>query len=658
MINIDLTNFRFIINFDYVAMLVMTIMLIYMFVGRLISLRRSKIFTVVILLSMIATSFDIFRANIINKMIETSNYNSNMLIHANILQTLYYLFLLFATLGFFLYVIDISCGTGYLWKKKLFLILLIIPALTMLTITIMDFFGEMLLTFVYANGKLYLKVNFLFIGIVFGLAMVYLVLTIVFMVRFRSVFEKKQTIGMSLILPLVAVGLIAEMIVDKLLVLGFMISICIILVQTILEASEDLIDENTKLYNMSEFIKRVRKIYINKENKYLLLIKTTNYHELIKEFDSNDVYEFNMLVTKTLNDLRKMAKMKDELFSLNNGYYASFMSAEAIKHSNSDNFRDSIVARESKIDFIPVIERCLLELPNDFDSADEVVNFVNNYRQAISFNRTFTVYHDVKDDKNLIIANHLEQIIDTGLKENEFVVYYQPIYSTKTKKFKTAEALVRLNSKKYGFISPASFIPYAEKTGRINEIDSFVMEEVFKFVSSSIFQILELEYIEINLSMAECVDPNLVDRIKELMERYSIDPKNINLEITESFDASEMELINNNLNQLVELGFKFSLDDYGTGYSNINRFSKLPISIVKIDKSLVDESEDINIKKLLDYSFNIVKDLDKQTVVEGVETKEQLDRFIDYGATYIQGYYFSNPLNYDSYIDFVHERNK
>ena len=658
MINMDLTNFKFIINFDYVAIMVMAIMLIYMFIGRLITLRRSKIFTVVIVLSMIATTLDIFRANLANGIIANNNSDSGLIALLNILQSTYLLVLFSSTFGFILYIIDISCGVAYLRKRKFRFILLCLPALAMFTITMMNYFMDMILKFSYIDNKLTLKVNMIFTCIVFGSAFIYLVLTIVMMIRFKIVFEKKQVIGMSLILPFVAVGIVAEIVVPKLLVLGFMVSMCIILIQTVLESSEDLIDDNTKLYNIAEFIKRLRKVYINKEKKYLLLIKTTNYHELIKTYDSDEVYEFNMLVTATLNETRKKAKMKDELYSLNNGYYASIMGEDTIKLANSDNFLDSIVAKDIRIDFIPIIERCLVELPVDFDSADEVVNFVNNYRQAISFKRDFTVYRLVKNDKDLIIANHLEQIIDTGLKENEFVVYYQPIYSVRSKKFKTAEALVRLNSKKFGFISPNSFIPYAEKTGRINEIDSFVMEEVFKFVSSSIFEVLGLDYIEINLSMAECIDPNLIERITDLMERYSVDPKNINLEITESFDVSEQEIINDNLKKLVDLGFKFSLDDYGTGYSNINRFSSLPVSIIKIDKSLVDESENNDIKKLLDYSFNIVKDLNKQTVVEGVETREQLERFIDYGATYIQGYYFSKPLNYESYIDFVQAKNR
>ena len=181
------------------------------------------------------------------------------------------------------------------------------------------------------------------------------------------------------------------------------------------------------------------------------------------------------------------------------------------------------------------------------------------------------------------------------------------------------------------------------------------MDEVFKFVSSDLFKDLGLEYIDINLSMAECSNPKLVERIIKLKDKYNVNPKNINLEITESFDISELDVINDNLNRLTKIGFELSLDDFGSGYSNIKRFSNLPISIVKIDKSLVDECNDKKMRKLLDYSFNVVNTLNKQTVVEGVETKEQLDLFIEYGATYIQGYYFSKPVEFNSYIEFLRE---
>ena len=168
---------------------------------------------------------------------------------------------------------------------------------------------------------------------------------------------------------------------------------------------------------------------------------------------------------------------------------------------------------------------------------------------------------------------------------------------------------------------------------------------------------LGLSYIELNLSMAEIINPIFIKRVRELMLKYNVNPDNINMEITESFESSELGIINDNLRKLTDMGFKLSLDDYGTGYSNINRFVSLPISIVKIDKSLVDESENEGIKKILDYSFTLVRSLNKETVVEGIETEEQLNRFIEFGADFIQGYYFSKPLDFDKIVEFLYKNN-
>ena len=654
----DISGFQYIINFEYVAIAVMVIVLVYMVINKMFILKRSKLFTFIIIMSIVFNIFNIFKSSIINSLITSGDYNQTLLALANIFQTLHLLTFFLATFLFVCYVVIISCGTDFTRKKIWRLLLLMAPIIIAIGIIISNFFINTGLMYEVDSGKLVININLVFMIILGVIILLYFVATSILVHKFRNIFERKQIWTLFSILPLVSIGIIVESIVPSLLILSFIISIAIIIVQVILESTEDLIDSNTNLYNESEFIKSIKKIYIGSIDKLVVLIKTTNYSELVKTYDVNEVNKFNFTVTDCLNKVRKKRKITDELYSLGNGYYASIMDEGIFIAEDNNYFLEAINLETASIDFKPMIERCILKLRDDFESSDDVVNFVNNFRQSISFNTPLTFYGDVKNDKTLIVANHLEQIIDVGLKENEFVVYYQPIYSTKYKKFKTAEALVRLNSKKYGFISPGSFIPYAERTGRIADIDSFVMEEVFKFVSGSIFSVLGLDYIEINLSMAECVDPKLVDRISDLLEKYNVDPKNVNLEITESFDASEQELINNNLNKLVEMGFELSLDDYGTGYSNINRFSSLPISIVKIDKSLVDESEDENIKKILNYSFNIVKDLKKQTVVEGVETKEQLDRFIAFGADYIQGYYFSKPLDFEKYIDFIQEKNE
>ena len=183
------------------------------------------------------------------------------------------------------------------------------------------------------------------------------------------------------------------------------------------------------------------------------------------------------------------------------------------------------------------------------------------------------------------------------------------------------------------------------------------MKKVFKFIASEEFIKLGLDYIEINLSMVDCMDNTLADRIIGLMKEYNISPRSINLEITESYDSLNNEASRDNINKLEQYGINFSLDDYGTGYSNIERFSKFPIKIVKIDKSLVDLANEESMKMVLKNTFKLISELRRETVVEGVETEEQVVMFEELGCNYIQGYYFSKPLPLNDFITFIGDKN-
>lgn len=656
MIHIDLKDFQYIINYEYVAILIMIIMLGYMIFEKLLKFRRSRIFNSSIILSIISTSIDIIKSYLVNTIIKDPSVGESMITVINVLQTLYLLLLFVSIFGFLTYIAFITCGLEYIHRKTIRKIMFYVPEMLLLIITFLNFFSPTVLRFSFDNG-IFFNVNIPGIFVSVSLSMIYLIYSIILMFKYRKIFEKKQVATITFVVPLMAVGFVTQLIVPKLLILSFMIAICIILVLTVLESSEDMIDDNTKMYNEEELIKVVKKCYFSHEGKSIVLIKMGNFKDLMKSYNMVDIFNYTRETTIVMNKFKKANSLKFEMYSLNNGYYAFVGNNDYNVNFRTEDLLDYVYSIGICPDFIPDYEICYIRLTEDFENSDEAINFINNYRDIISFDSNFTKYSLVKDEKDLNIKNHLEQIIDTALKENEFQVYYQPIYSIKEKKFKTAEALVRLISKKYGFISPGSFIPYAENTGRITEIDSFVMEEVFKFVSSPTFEELGLDYIEINLSIAECVQNNLISRIKTLLDKYNVNPSRINIEITESYDTDEQRKINKNLNKLVELGFRLSLDDFGTGYSNISRFSTMPISIIKIDKSLVDKSIDEDIKKVLDYSFKLVNELDKETVIEGVETLDQLERFKEYGATFIQGFYFSKPLDYNNYVDFVKNNN-
>lgn len=196
----------------------------------------------------------------------------------------------------------------------------------------------------------------------------------------------------------------------------------------------------------------------------------------------------------------------------------------------------------------------------------------------------------------------------------------------------------------------------AETSGKIKKIDKVVMRKVFEFISTDTFDKLGLKYIEINLSMIDCMDDKFADDVIKLMDEFKIDSSKINLEITESADSFEYEATIKNIEKLKDKNISFSIDDYGTGYSNIERFQKAPVQIVKIDKSLVDVSDNETIKMVLKNTFNLISLLNRETVVEGIETKEQVERFKEFGCDYIQGYFFSKPLPINDFINFIEKQ--
>ena len=142
------------------------------------------------------------------------------------------------------------------------------------------------------------------------------------------------------------------------------------------------------------------------------------------------------------------------------------------------------------------------------------------------------------------------------------------------------------------------------------------------------------------------------------MKKYKVDAKYINLEITETAAAYSHQNLMDNILKLHKSGISFSLDDYGTGYSNMSRIASMPFSIIKIDKSIVDALED-NKKMpiILENTVKMVKDMDMEIVIEGVETRELLDSFVEMGCDFIQGYYFSRALPQREFCDFIRENN-
>lgn len=249
----------------------------------------------------------------------------------------------------------------------------------------------------------------------------------------------------------------------------------------------------------------------------------------------------------------------------------------------------------------------------------------------------------------------VEAALVRGLQEKRIEAYFQPIYSTTEDKVVGAEALARLRDPELGFIPPLEFIQIAERTGSIKELGRQVFEQTCKFISTERPDIFGLRFVNVNLSPAQCMNEELVEEMSEIAAKYGVAMNMFDFEITES-SMDDLTLLKKQMLRLQSSGAELSLDDFGTGTSNLTRLLELPIHVVKLDMDIVFSFFSGEAKLLPDL-VRMFQNAKMQIVVEGVETAEMKSVLADMGCDYEQGYYFSKPIPGQDFIEYLQAQN-
>lgn len=249
----------------------------------------------------------------------------------------------------------------------------------------------------------------------------------------------------------------------------------------------------------------------------------------------------------------------------------------------------------------------------------------------------------------------IEKAVRLAIDRNALLVYYQPIFSVEKNAYNSAEALVRLNDEKLGWISPEEFIPIAEKNGLIIALGECVLRSVCKFIRDNKLSESSVEYIEVNMSPVQLQQPEYYKKIISILEEYDVKPSQINIEITETANmAGSSDTVNDNIKHIVDYGITLSLDDYGSGYSNLDYINHMPFNIIKIDKFIVwDAFQNIKAGITLEYTIRMLNALSYNIVAEGVETKEQKEHLANIGCHYMQGWYYSKAVSSDEFMKVI-----
>ncbi|HAG68846.1 MAG TPA: hypothetical protein DCL38_02605, partial [Lachnospiraceae bacterium] len=411
----------------------------------------------------------------------------------------------------------------------------------------------------------------------------YLLFGTVYLTGCRSFIERSKFVALMSMYVLSAIAVLWQLFRPRYLVEMFSTAIAFLMVILLVLRPEEITDSSVGLPSWKAYKAELRKIVTTRHPVQIFAVRFINA-ERVRAYLGEEMYAgyFSAVAGQIDRFLHEERFPEDMYFEAPGNLYcivdSSFRSLDLSEKQRL--FFDAITEHTQDFERMGVhldARICSLRYPEDLGTEEDIIRLGHEFFGLIPVDQTFVKAEELVGTRKYEIGTRMDSILNRAITEHGFEMYYQPIYSLSEGGFCSAEALIRLNDETYGAISPGLFIPAAESKGLILPIGDFVLESVFSFISAHDLTALGLHYIEINLSVAQCLQPELVDKVKCLQERYGVDPSQVNFEITETTYDNIGNVAEKNIRRLAEMGYSFSLDDYGTGYSNMKRVVTLPL---------------------------------------------------------------------------------
>lgn len=492
----------------------------------------------------------------------------------------------------------------------------------------------------------------------YALCLFYILLSYVVLGMSRKIMSRKRRGALYTWMGLWIVAALVQFIFPEILVVGFASSLGVLILYAELENPKEDFDKRYGIYTLNAFREYVDELYEKK--------KPFKFASLNIDYGGSDY-------SPILKD--ELIRRASIIFNDNN--YDAFM-------TNRNDLRIILDEEQSLPDFISLMEEKVADINRGYEDLDltyymivaedpyqassesELMYYVNYVRRHADHEGV--IYLDEAAIAGVKRFLYVRDLITVALVRDRVVPFYQPIYSIEKGRFTAAEALARIEitdaeaailNVKGNILPPGLFIPVAEETGQIQEIGARILEKSCQLFHEQDLSSLGLEYFEINLSVRQCESDALVGNVRRIMGKYEIAPRQINFEITESAIAEDQEQMVKNIRDLRDWGTSFSLDDFGTGASNLDYFVRMPVSTVKYDFSFTQMAcSDNRVERMLVHITRMISEAGGKIVSEGVETADQLELMKGMGVDFIQGYYFSKPLPAEDFVAFLREKNR
>lgn len=631
--------------FDYGAFLILTILLISTIARKMIKGKMNRSFFELLIIVLLAIVFDIWAVSLDNQM--TADSVSQYIAHTG------YLTLHSVMMPFYLtYIIALTDSWHLFKQKRLAGMILFFPELCMLVMLLTNSFHH-LIFYVDGYGRYCRGEYFILLYVCAG---IYLFYGLAYLVVQRKLFRFRHIVLLNVVFAVVALGVILQYFRPDLLIEMFCVSVGLMLISLLLQRPEERLDVVTGLNKITAYMEDMKQAFYTKKPMRVIMVNITNYSSVMELLGYEKGMRTMKGVAQYMLQLDKEKRLNAELYYLESGKFRF-----VVEEKNFDKVWETAVEMNALMQKNIVINKmavnmitnvCITDCPEDISDVDTLMAFGDTLHQ-VAYTGEVMAAVDLLKHMNYDLMRDMDAVIDAALVNHGFSVFYQPIFSVEEQRFNSAEALLRLQDKTYGFVSPDLFIPAAEKSGAIHKIGDYVLEEVCQFISSPDYENLGLEYIEVNLSVVQCMQPHLAKHVMDILNRYGVKPEQLNLEITETAASISQQALEENIEELTEQGIRFSLDDYGTGYSNMQRIVRLPLDIIKLDRTFTELYDNPKLGIVLKNTIEMIKAMDMKIVVEGVETEEMLKLFSAMQCEYIQGYYFSKPIPREKFVEFI-----
>jgi EAL domain-containing protein (putative c-di-GMP-specific phosphodiesterase class I) len=520
-----------------------------------------------------------------------------------------------------------------LWKKILFLL----PYIGVLAMLALNEGTHAVFTVSAEEG--YMRGNYILLLYVF--AAFYLIAGMACLISCRRALDLGALLALSAMYVLNIVAVVIQLLYSEMLIECYFTSISLLFIVLFVQRPEKQVDLSTGLPGYQGFREEMGKIKAAGQNIQIIVVSILNAYDISRYMGEEAYVGYIHAIEAEIRTYAKKDRLSCELYYEQPGNFyviledTKYNPVQAIPEIREN--LQSYLGEAAKAGIRADARIVTIQFPKDISDVDELLNFGHDFTRFADVDRLYSHADKIIAQKDYQIETHFREILDRAMNTDSFSLSYQPIWSTRQKKYIAADTMMELTDEQYGTLDMTVIMGTAEKKGLSIRLGNYLMERVFMDIREK--KLAEYEYVHVPLSTVQCMQLDFTDKVWKLREKYGIHPEQVCFSFKESVYENISEVLNENLNRLSAQGYRLMLDGFGKGYSNLERVLEFPLMAVRLDKSLILSSVDQEKRFIIKGIINMLSEARLTVIAQGVDDDHTMQMLVDMGCELIQGDY-------------------